>query len=99
LQLISDSIGYCCYRHNQALEQRSVDMQEERVRLEQETHTLTERMEVLMHDKFEHTSSSFDAETPIEKVLNMLHAFITQVHFHSIIPALSTWVSPEQLSV
>jgi len=70
-------------RHNQALEQRLVDMQEERVRLEQETLTLTERMEVLMHDKFEHTSSSFDAETPIEKVLNMLHAFITQVQFHS----------------
>ncbi len=81
-QFVSESVGHHCNRHNQALEQDSVNMQEERVRLEQETHTLTQRMEALMHDKFEHTTSSFDAETPIEKVLNVMHAFITQVQFH-----------------
>ncbi|KAA6423770.1 MAG: hypothetical protein FRX49_06341 [Trebouxia sp. A1-2] len=71
-------------RHNQALEQDSIDMQEERVRLEKETLTLTQRMEVLMHDKFEHTTSNFDAETPIEKVLNVLQAFITQATTPSV---------------
>ena len=54
-------------------------MQEEQARLEQETHNLTHHVEVLMHDKFEPSTMGFDAEPPIEKMLNMLRAFISQV--------------------
>lgn len=79
--------GDCCNRHNQALEQHSVDMQEGRVSRRRSRSQSAWRFSCM-------TSSS----TPlpalmrrrlIEKVLNMLHAFITQVHFHSFIPALS----------
>ena len=69
-----------CDRQNQSLEQDSAAMQEEQARLEQEAHSLTQHMEALMHDKFELSASGFDAETPIEKVLNLMHAFITQVN-------------------
>ena len=67
------------HRQNQTLEQDSVAMLEEKARLESEANALTQHMKALMHDKFEHVPSQFDAETPIDKVLNMMQAFITQV--------------------
>ena len=54
-------------------------MQEEKIRLEQEAQALTQRMEDLMHDNFQRVPIQFDAETPIDKVLNVMQAFITQV--------------------
>ena len=82
---------YCMYRHNQALEQDSAAMQEEQARLTQEAHNLSQRMEALMHDKFELHDSKFDAETPIDKVLNVMQAFITQVrvNIHPVFHACS----------
>ncbi len=58
------------------MEQDSADMQQERLRLELEAKALAQRLDAVMHDKFEHQSSGFDADTPIDKTLNFLHAFI-----------------------
>ncbi|DBB03659.1 hypothetical protein WJX82_000931 [Trebouxia sp. C0006] len=63
-------------KQNQVLEQDSADMQQERLRLELEAKALAQRLDAVMHDKFEHQSSGFDADTPIDKTLNFLHAFI-----------------------
>lgn len=80
----------CAHRHNQALEQDSEAMQEEKNRLQAQSFTLTQRMEALLHDKFEHSTSSFDAETPIEKILNLMQAFITQVGLEGTLHLIMT---------
>ena len=54
-------------------------MLEDKARLEDEASALTQHMTALMHDKFEHVPSQFDAETPIDKVMRMLEGFVTQV--------------------
>jgi len=46
------------------------------LRLELEAKALAQRLDAVLHDKFEHQSSGFDADTPIHKTLNFLHAFI-----------------------
>ncbi len=58
------------------MEQDSADMQQDRLRLELEAKALAQRLDAVMHDKFEPQSSGFDADTPIDKTLNFLHAFI-----------------------
>lgn len=58
------------------MEQDSADMQQDRLRLELEAEALAQRLDAVLHDKFEHQSSGFDADTPIDKTLNFLHAFI-----------------------
>ena len=58
-------------------------MHEEKARLEQEAQALTRRMEDLMHDKFQRVPVQFDAETPVDKVLNMMHKWITKVSCYS----------------
>ena len=62
-------------RHNQELEQDSAAMSEEKERLRQEADSLAERLEAVMHDKF-NPRQSFDADTPIDKTLNFLQSFI-----------------------
>ncbi|DBA80660.1 TPA: hypothetical protein ACH3X1_007904 [Trebouxia sp. C0004] len=63
-------------KQNQALEQDSADLHQDRVRLELEAQALAQRLDAVMHDKFGPQSSGFDADTPIDKTLNFLHAFI-----------------------
>ena len=63
-------------RHNQELEQDSADMQQEKARLKSEAEALAQRLDAVMHDKFKHQTSGFDADTPIDKTLNFLHSFI-----------------------
>lgn len=65
-------------RQNQALEQDSLTMFEERTQLQNQADTLSERLEAVLHDKFAPRSgSSFDADTPIDKTLNMLQSIIS----------------------
>ena len=65
-------------RQNQALEQDSLTMFEERTKLQNQADTLSERLEAVLHDKFAPRSgSSFDADTPIDKTLNMLQSIIS----------------------
>ena len=64
------------HRQNQSLEQDSAAMHQDRLRLEHEAEVLAQRLDAVMHDKFERQSSGFDADTPIDKTLNFLHTFI-----------------------
>ena len=73
------SLSVCVRRHNQALEQDTVSMQAEKLRLEQEALNLSKTLSAVMNDKFEIHRTEFDAETPIDKVLNMMHGLITKV--------------------
>lgn len=66
-------------RHNQALEQDSLTLQEEKLRLEREAEALSKRLAVVMTAKYEPHSTEFDAETPIDKVLNVMHSYIDKV--------------------
>ena len=54
-------------------------MQAEKLRLEQEAHMLSQTLSAVMNDKFEVHRTEFDADTPIDKVLNMMHGLITKV--------------------
>lgn len=69
------------HRHNQALEQDSLAMQEEKLRLEREAEDLSKRLAAVMTAKYEPHSTEFDAETPIDKVLNVMHSYIDKVGF------------------
>lgn len=51
-------------------------MQQEKLRLEHEAEAMAQRLDAVMHDKFERQSTGFDADTPIDKTLNFLHTFI-----------------------
>lgn len=54
-------------------------MQAEKLMLQQKAQTLSQTLSAVMHDKFEYRHTDFDADTPIDKVLNMMQAFITKV--------------------
>lgn len=58
------------------MEQDSATLQQEKERLESKAAELTQRLDAVMHDKFEHQSAGFDADTPIDKTLNFLHSII-----------------------
>ena len=58
------------------MEQDSVALQQDKQRLESEAAELAQRLDAVMQDKFAHQSSSFDADTPIDKTLNFLQSFI-----------------------
>ncbi|DBA80240.1 TPA: putative 3',5'-cyclic phosphodiesterase pde-3 [Trebouxia sp. C0005] len=69
-------------RANQDLEQNRIQMerqtaaiQREKDALQQEARSLAQRLEAVIHDKFI-PKSHIDADTPIDKTLNFLHAFI-----------------------
>lgn len=66
-------------RHNQALEQDSMTMHEEKLMLEHEAELLSKRLAAVMKDKQEPHSTEFDAETPIDKVLNVMQSYIEKV--------------------
>ena len=64
------------HRHNQELEQSSANMHQQNLQLEQEAQALAQRLDAVMQDKFKRINSGFDADTPIDKTLNFLQAFI-----------------------
>lgn len=51
-------------------------MHEQQLRLQQEAEGLAQRLEVILHDKFQHRQAGFDSDTPIDKTLNFLQAII-----------------------
>lgn len=53
-------------------------MVEDKVRLQEQADSLSQRLEAVLHDKFER--KSFDADTPIDKTLAYLQSVI-QVQF------------------
>ena len=54
-------------------------MQEEKLQLEREAEALVQRLAAVMTAKYQPHSSKFDAETPIDKVLNVMHSYIEKV--------------------
>ncbi len=63
-------------RQNQELEQDSFALHEQQLRLQEEAHSLTQRLEVILHDKFQHRKPGFDSDTPIDKTLTFLQGVI-----------------------
>ena len=63
-------------RKNQEMEQDSATLQQDKERLETEAAELAKRLDAVMRDKFVHQPSGFDADTPIDKTLNLLHGII-----------------------
>ena len=51
-------------------------MHQQNLQLEQEAQALAQRLDAVMQDKFTPRASGFDADTPIDKTLNFLQAFI-----------------------
>ena len=64
------------YRHNQQLEQDTLDAEEAKLRLQKTADNLSQRLDAIMKDKFSAKSSAFDADTPIDKTLNFLSDYI-----------------------
>ena len=63
-------------RQNQDLEQDSFALHEQQLRLQEEAQSLTQRLEVILHDKFQHRKHGFDSDTPIDKTLTFLQGVI-----------------------
>ncbi|DBB07279.1 TPA: hypothetical protein ACH3X3_008783 [Trebouxia sp. C0006] len=61
-------------RQNQELERYSASVVEDKVRLQEQADSLSQRLEAVLHDKFER--KSFDADTPIDKTLAYLQSVI-----------------------
>lgn len=57
------------------MERQTAAIQREKDALQQEARSLAQRLEAVIHDKFI-PKSHIDADTPIDKTLNFLHAFI-----------------------
>lgn len=66
------------------MEQDSATLQQEKQRLETQAAELAQRLDAVMHDKFAHQSSGFDADTPIDKTLNFLQSFIAVSILHRL---------------
>lgn len=80
--LISATHAFHERRENQDLEQNRIQMerqtaaiQKEKEAFQQEAIDLAKRLEAVIHDKFI-PKSHIDADTPIDKTLNFLHAFV-----------------------
>ena len=67
---------FCGCRQNQELQQDSLAMHEQQLRLQEEAQGLAQRLEVVLHDKFQHHHNSFDSDTPIDKTLTLLEGVI-----------------------
>ena len=63
-------------RHNQQLEQDTLDAEEAKVRLQKTADNLSQRLDAIMKDRFSFKSSAFDADTPVDKTLNFLSDYI-----------------------
>ena len=74
-------------RQNQELERYSASMLEDKLRLQEQADSLSQRLEAVLHDKFER--KSFDAATPIDKTLAYLQSVI-QVQLARLLAASKT---------
>ena len=83
INIASCFIMYGYYRQNQELERYSASMLEDKLRLQEEADMLTQRLEAVLHDKFER--KTFDADTPIDKTLAYLQCVIKVSFFCSCI--------------
>ena len=67
-------------------------MHEQQLRLQQEAEGLAQRLEVILHDKFQSHQTEFDSDTPIDKTITFLQAVIG---VNSCAPALlASFTSP-----
>lgn len=57
------------------MEQQTAAIQKEKEAFQQEAIELAKRLEAVIHDKFV-PKSHIDADTPIDKTLDFLHAFV-----------------------
>lgn len=67
------------------MEMQTAAIQKEKEAFQQEALDLAKRLEAVIHDKFI-PKSHIDADTPIDKTLNFLHAFVavrnsTHIHY------------------
>jgi len=61
-------------------------LHEQQLLLQKEAEGLAQRLEVVLHDKFQHRHSGFDADTPIDKTLTFLQGVIqTRSHAHCLV--------------
>ena len=74
-------------RQNQELEQESAAMHEQHLKLQLEAEGLAERLEVVLHDKFQQRHKAFDADTPIDKALSLLQGIVEACPFLSADPS------------
>ena len=58
------------------MERQAAAIQREKEAFQQEALELAQRLDAVIHDKFI-PKSHIDADTPIDKTLNFLHAFVT----------------------
>ncbi len=77
-------------RQNQELERYSASMLEDKLRLQEQADSLSQRLEAVLHDKFER--KSFDADTPIDKTLAYLESVI-QVRLARLVAVSTTCIS------
>ena len=66
------------------MERQTAAIQKEKEAFQQEALDLAKRLEAVIHDKFI-PKSHIDADTPIDKTLNFLHAFVAvccSTHIH-----------------
>jgi len=63
-------------RQKENLEQVSVVMQEEKLKLQEEAEKLAQQLQAVLNDKFVRRNT-FDAETPIDKTLKYLETIIS----------------------
>lgn len=54
-------------------------MQEDKEQLEHRADALSKRLAAVMQAKYQMRGTEFDAETPIDKVLNVMHSYIDKV--------------------
>lgn len=54
-------------------------MREDKEQLEQKADALSKQLAAVMQAKYQTRGTEFDAETPIDKVLNIMHTFIDKV--------------------
>ena len=54
-------------------------MRDDKERLEHEAEALSQRLAAVMTAKYPRHGTEFDAETPIDKVLNVMHSYIDKV--------------------
>lgn len=71
-------------------------MHEAQVQLQQEAEALAQRLDVVLHDKFQPRHKGFDSDRPIDKTLNLLQG-IVEVRMQSLVAALPVAVLPPLL--
>ena len=64
-------------------------MHDTQLRLQEEAQGLAQRLEVILHDKFQKRHVGFDSDTPIDKTLNFLQSILAVSETHTSISMIT----------